>query len=443
MAPHWPLRTCLYPRFASHFETLSAPLRLFCCPCWGRFPRPVSPPRDQVPATLKATTGLDDRALRLCCRWRAACLAAPSPGSSSVHHRLRPLSGTWVLWRQHGVRGPGLFPLGHTEQSISQRPTAGETGISEITVNYTCRPLPPVHERAEHRQDLKVSLPDDLSEAAILPAPLLRPRRSRRSPMPDEPPRLTTSWCSRATTLAGCSPPPELCPYSQGGTAAVALQFEDGRIFCGRYAENAAFNPEPAADADGLRPTRCWVARSRHRAPRRCWRARMARSASGTPPSPPEGAGFSRGLSTKPSDPGVRQQEGELRLPSCSLRLSSLPFLCASGATLHQMPLPMCEGGLPPMTLLADLLCGGEAQLKRPRPTLPLCDPVKSQDAFAWYWDPAFPWFCKYLSLPFPMRGGMAAAGNVGKGHACPCPLAAPVCDPKTHLLPPLGILPP
>jgi cytidine deaminase len=23
----------------------------------------------------------------------------------------------------------------------------------------------------------------------------------------------------------------------------VALQFEDGRIFCGRYAENAAFNP--------------------------------------------------------------------------------------------------------------------------------------------------------------------------------------------------------
>ena len=23
----------------------------------------------------------------------------------------------------------------------------------------------------------------------------------------------------------------------------MALQFEDGRIFCGRYAENAAFNP--------------------------------------------------------------------------------------------------------------------------------------------------------------------------------------------------------
>ncbi len=31
-------------------------------------------------------------------------------------------------------------------------------------------------------------------------------------------------------------------PYSQG-YAAVALQFADGRIFCGRYAENAAFNP--------------------------------------------------------------------------------------------------------------------------------------------------------------------------------------------------------
>ena len=44
--------------------------------------------------------------------------------------------------------------------------------------------------------------------------------------------------------MAGCARrrPPELCPYSQG-YAAVALQFEDGRIFCGRYAENAAFNP--------------------------------------------------------------------------------------------------------------------------------------------------------------------------------------------------------
>ncbi|MCV5533519.1 cytidine deaminase, partial [Escherichia coli] len=31
-------------------------------------------------------------------------------------------------------------------------------------------------------------------------------------------------------------------PYSQG-YAAVALQFADGRIFSGRYAESAAFNP--------------------------------------------------------------------------------------------------------------------------------------------------------------------------------------------------------
>ncbi|MDH0433546.1 hypothetical protein N7366_09755 [Aeromonas caviae] len=45
-------------------------------------------------------------------------------------------------------------------------------------------------------------------------------------------------------------------------------------------------------------------------------------------------------MSTKPSDPGIRQREGELRLPfllSAALILPLTLFLCASGA-VHQMP---------------------------------------------------------------------------------------------------------
>ncbi len=79
-----------------------------------------------------------------------------------------------------------------------------------------------------------------------------------------------------------------------------------------------------------------------------------------------------------------------------------------------------------------------EAQVKgsmpRPHPLRPPC--VTPRCIHQATGIPPLHGFCKYLSLPVPsMRGGMAAAGNVGEGvNALPSPLAAPVCEPKMHL---------
>ncbi len=76
----------------------------------------------------------------------------------------------------------------------------------------------------------------------------------------------------------------------------------------------------------------------------------------------------------------------------------------------------------------------GKGSMPCPRPWRPPC--VTPRCIHQATGIPPLHGFCKYLSLPVPsMRGGMAAAGNVGEGvNALPSPLAAPVCDPKMHL---------
>ncbi|MNH06522.1 Cytidine deaminase [compost metagenome] len=92
---------------------------------------------------------------------------------------------------------------------------------------------------------LKVSLPDDLSELqSFLPHSfgpadlditdaLMSPQAHHELVLESDDPLWQAALAAARQSYA---------PYSQG-YAAVALQFADGRIFCGRYAENAAFNP--------------------------------------------------------------------------------------------------------------------------------------------------------------------------------------------------------
>ncbi|MGL6006559.1 cytidine deaminase, partial [Aeromonas sobria] len=122
----------------------------------------------------------------------------------------------------------------------------GETGISEITVNYTpCGHCRQFMNELSTAKILKVSLPDDLSTLqSFLPHSfgpadlditdaLMSPQDHAELQLENEDPLWQAALTAARQSYA---------PYSQG-YAAVALQFADGRMFTGRYAENAAFNP--------------------------------------------------------------------------------------------------------------------------------------------------------------------------------------------------------
>ncbi|EKP0277604.1 cytidine deaminase [Aeromonas bestiarum] len=239
----------MHPRFAKPLDTLPAPLKAALLPMLdpeqgGEFNARFTPA--QV-ATLKAATGLEDRALRLALLpLAAACSVAPI-SKFFVGAIACGLSGTWYFGANMEFAGQGLFHSVHAEQSaISNAWLGGETGISEITVNYTpCGHCRQFMNELSTAKILKVSLPDDLSALqSFLPHSfgpadlditdaLMSPQAHDELTLENEDPLWQAALAAARQSYA---------PYSQG-YAAVALQFADGRLFCGRYAENAAFNP--------------------------------------------------------------------------------------------------------------------------------------------------------------------------------------------------------
>ncbi|PTT51166.1 cytidine deaminase [Aeromonas sp. HMWF014] len=239
----------MHPRFAKPLDSLPAPLKAALLPMLdpeqgGEFNARFTP--EQV-TTLKAATGLEDRALRLALLpLAAACSVAPI-SRFFVGAIACGLSGTWYFGANMEFTGQGLFHSVHAEQSaISNAWLGGETGISEITVNYTpCGHCRQFMNELSTAKILKVSLPDDLSALqSFLPHSfgpadlditdaLMSPQAHDELMLESEDPLWQAALAAARQSYA---------PYSQG-YAAVALQFADGRLFCGRYAENAAFNP--------------------------------------------------------------------------------------------------------------------------------------------------------------------------------------------------------
>ncbi|HEH9416215.1 TPA: cytidine deaminase [Aeromonas sobria] len=236
----------MHPRFAKPFDTLSAPLKAAVQPMLDSADFNARFTPEQV-ATLKAATGLDERALRLALLpLAAACSVAPI-SKFYVGAIACGLSGSWYFGANMEFAGQGLFHSVHAEQSaISNAWLGGETGISEITVNYTpCGHCRQFMNELSTAKILKVSLPDDLSTLqSFLPHSfgpadlditdaLMSPQDHAELTLESEDPLWQAVLTAARQSYA---------PYSQG-YAAVALQFADGRMFTGRYAENAAFNP--------------------------------------------------------------------------------------------------------------------------------------------------------------------------------------------------------
>ncbi|MGL5037664.1 MAG: cytidine deaminase [Aeromonas sp.] len=236
----------MHPRFTKPLNTLSAPLKAAVQPMVAQddFNARLTPPQIEI---LKTATGLDERALRLALLPLAAAYSLAPISHFFVGAIACGQSGHWYFGANMEFTGQGLFHSVHAEQSaISHAWLCGETGIGEITVNYTpCGHCRQFMNELSTAKILKISLPNQLSTLQTFlphsfgPADLnitdalMSPQHHEQLALNSDDPLWQAALVAAQQSYA---------PYSQG-YAAVALQFANGQIYTGRYAENAAFNP--------------------------------------------------------------------------------------------------------------------------------------------------------------------------------------------------------
>ncbi|MCH4294189.1 cytidine deaminase [Shewanella sp. 3B26] len=192
-------------------------------------------------------SGLDSHGLGLALLPIAAALARPPVSDFYVGAIAVGSGGDFYMGANLELQGEALFHSVHAEQSaISHAWLSGETHISDIIVNASpcghCRQF--MNELVDG-QAIRIHLPgqDTAPLSHYLPyafgptdlnitTPLLTKQQTELELESDDP------LLIEALDHAGLS----YAPYSLCH-AAVVLQTQDGASFCGRYAENAAFNP--------------------------------------------------------------------------------------------------------------------------------------------------------------------------------------------------------
>ncbi|MCC4832375.1 cytidine deaminase [Shewanella sp. 1_MG-2023] len=198
-------------------------------------------------ATLVKASDMTEEALLLSLLPIAAALAKPSISEFYVGAIAKGESGDIYMGANFELASEALFHTVHAEQSaISHAWLNGEQKIVDIVVNFSpcghCRQF--INELVSGI-DIKIHLPGQQPQllAHYLPyafgpkdlqvtKPLLSKSNIEFSLNSDDP------MIIEAVDQAGLS----YAPYTKN-FAAVVIETKDGRTYCGRYAENAAFNP--------------------------------------------------------------------------------------------------------------------------------------------------------------------------------------------------------
>ncbi|KVX02605.1 cytidine deaminase [Shewanella frigidimarina] len=177
----------------------------------------------------------------------AASLAIAPISEFYVGAIVKGASGDLYMGANLELPGEALFHSVHAEQSaISHAWLSGETEILDIIINYSpcghCRQFMnelfngskiKIHLPQQEIQTLAHYLPYGFSPADLgITVPLLCKREQEFCCDSDDP------MIIEAIDQMGLS----YAPYTNCN-AAVVLETNDGATFCGRYAENAAFNP--------------------------------------------------------------------------------------------------------------------------------------------------------------------------------------------------------
>ncbi|ORM66830.1 cytidine deaminase [Pantoea rwandensis] len=235
----------MHPRFTTAFSALPAALQTAIQPLLDSADfKGVLRPHDV--AHLKQETGLDDDALALALLPMAACCAVATISNFNVGAISRGVSGHWYFGANMEFEHTPLQQTVHAEQSaITHAWLNGEEKLDAITVNYTpCGHCRQFMNELNSGTAIRISLPGraistlgDYLPDAFGPADLNITERLL-TPINHGFPLQGEALQQAAIDAANQSH----APYSHS-FSGVALRSQSGKIFSGRYAENAAFNP--------------------------------------------------------------------------------------------------------------------------------------------------------------------------------------------------------
>ncbi|EAS40421.1 cytidine deaminase [Photobacterium profundum] len=197
--------------------------------------------------TLLSTTHMTDSELRVALLPIAAAYSVAPISNFFVGAIVRGESGRLYFGANMEFVGASLSQTIHAEQSaISHAWIKGETGITDITINYSpcghCRQfmnelttaktlIVQLPEREE--QTLQQYLPESFGPADLNITDALLGTIDHGITIKE-----TDEFVAIACKAANGSHAPYTKNYS-----GVALKATDGKVFIGKYAENAAFNP--------------------------------------------------------------------------------------------------------------------------------------------------------------------------------------------------------
>ncbi|CAI1513482.1 Cytidine deaminase [Serratia grimesii] len=236
----------MHPRFQTAFGELPATLQSALLPYIDAPDFPAMFKAEQVDA-IKQRCGLDDDALAFALLpLAAACSLAPI-SRFYVGAIARGQSGNLYFGANMEFSGAPMQQTIHAEQcAVTHAWLRGETALVSITVNYTpcghCRQFmnelnsgAALKIRLPGREPATLGdyLPDAFGPKDLDIATLLMDRVDHGF-------QLTLNSELEKAALAAANQ--SHAPYSNAHSG-VALEAEDGTIYTGRYAENAAFNP--------------------------------------------------------------------------------------------------------------------------------------------------------------------------------------------------------
>ncbi|MES4612184.1 MAG: cytidine deaminase [Ewingella sp.] len=236
----------MHSRFLDAFATLPATLQTALEPLLSRDDFPAMLTADQV-ANVKAQTGLDDDALAFTLLPLAAACSLTPISHFHVGAVARGVSGNLYFGANMEFSGASMQQTVHAEQSaVTHAWLRGEAKLASITVNYTpCGHCRQFMNELNSGTELNIHLPDrDVATLGdYLPYSFGPKDLDITTLLMDKVNhgyQIAEQDALSQQALDACNQ--SHAPYSQSHSG-VALETETGKIFAGRYAENAAFNP--------------------------------------------------------------------------------------------------------------------------------------------------------------------------------------------------------
>ncbi|MGC6387634.1 cytidine deaminase [Ewingella sp. S1.OA.A_B6] len=198
-------------------------------------------------AQVKQATGLDDDALAFALLPLAAACSITPISHFHVGAVARGVSGNFYFGANMEFSGASMQQTVHAEQSaVTHAWLRGETKLASITVNYTpCGHCRQFMNELNSGTELNIHLPDrDVATLGDYLPYSFGPKDLDITTLLMD--KIDHGYTLEATdtlsqqALLACNQ--SHAPYSQSHSG-IALETHSGKVFAGRYAENAAFNP--------------------------------------------------------------------------------------------------------------------------------------------------------------------------------------------------------